>query len=395
MGFKLIKAELYSSPLMDPLQFFMQTGLTNKDAVVFAKAFQVFLATVGPESCWDLQKMRHSAFSGFQTTKGRIIFYSGFDARPLLLAAAGRFSEGDRTVLVRHRDCKADRCLNPSHYYWGTRSDVAYERGRACNKLPGQDLIDTIKTSHHSVSSKALSEKLNIPYHLLTRIRSGKNFGDLQLHDPSASLKRDSVELERFFNQVMKACPEEARLYQIEYHVTNELECPWHRKGEKAHKGNFGHMGECLDCLEEMKKGRCAVDVTLFDYRWYWQVRRFWDQVDIKGEDECWPWLGGTKKGGSESVAYCPSPFHSSKSQSAMRVAFWLSRGYTGKHRISTQSTCEKFCCNPKHLTAQGLEDVNTPFKIDTIQLNYGNIFEHFKKANGQAGDGGSEQLSP
>ena len=121
IGFKLIKAELYSSPLMDPLQFFMETGLTNKDAVVFAKAFQVFLATVGPKSCWDLQKMRHSTFSGFQTTKGRIIFYSGFDARPLLLAAAGRFSVGDRTVLVRHRDCKADRCLNPSHYYWGTR----------------------------------------------------------------------------------------------------------------------------------------------------------------------------------------------------------------------------------------------------------------------------------
>jgi hypothetical protein len=78
-----------------------------------------------------------------------------------------------------------------------------------------------------------------------------------------------------------------------------------------------------------------------------------------------------------------------------MRVAFWLSRGYTGKHRISTQSTCDRFCCNPKHLTAQGLEDVNTPFKIDTIQLNYGNIFEHFKKTNAQGGDGSSEQLSP
>ena len=384
-----------ASPLMDALTFFMEYGLTNSDAVVFAKAFQVFLATVGPNSCWNLHKMRHSAFSGFQTGTGRIIRYQGFDARPLLLAAAGRYSWSDKTVLVRHRTCQVDRCLNPSHYYWGTRADVAYERGRALDKIPRQDLIETIKAADSSVTSKSLSERLNIPYHLLTRIRSGRSFEDLQLYSPSASLRRDFGELERFFNQVMKACPEEARRYQVDYHVTNELECPWHRKGEKAHKGNFGHMGECLDCLEEMKKGRCAVDVTLFDYRWYWQVRRFWDQVDVKGEDECWPWLGGTKKGGSESVAYCPSPFHSSKSQSAMRVAFWLSRGYTGKHRISTQSTCEKFCCNPKHLTAQGLEDVNTPFKIDTIQLNYGNIFEHFKKANGQAGDGGSEQLSP
>ena len=74
------------------------------------------------------------------------------------------------------------------------------------------------------------------------------------------------------------------------------------RAGTKEHKGRFGHMGECLDCLEELKKGRCTIDVTQFDYRWYWQVRRFWDQVDIKGEDECWPWLGGTKKNGLESV---------------------------------------------------------------------------------------------
>ena len=63
-----------------------------------------------------------------------------------------------------------------------------------------------------------------------------------------------------------------------------------------------------------------------------------------------------------------------------MRVAYWLSRGYTGKYRIHTKPDCEKFCCNPKHLIAKGLDGVSEPPKIETIQLNYVNIFEHFKK---------------
>jgi hypothetical protein len=114
------KDHKYASPLMNALTFFMEYGLTNSDAVVFA--------TVGPKSCWNLHKMRHSAFSGFQTGTGRIIRYQGFDARPLLLAAAGRYSWSDKTVLVRHRTCQVDRCLNPSHYYWQTWLTNAGER---------------------------------------------------------------------------------------------------------------------------------------------------------------------------------------------------------------------------------------------------------------------------
>ena len=49
-------------------------------------------------------------------------------------------------------------------------------------------------------------------------------------------------------------------------------------------------MGECLDCMKQIKSGRCIVDVREFDFRWYWQVKRFWEQVDVKDEDSCWPW---------------------------------------------------------------------------------------------------------
>ena len=33
-------------------------------------------------------------------------------------------------------------------------------------------------------------------------------------------------------------------------------------------------MGEGLDCMEEIKKSRCTVDVREFEMKWYWQVKR-------------------------------------------------------------------------------------------------------------------------
>ena len=48
---------------------------------------------------------------------------------------------------------------------------------------------------------------------------------------------------------------------------TQHYECPWHIQGTNKHKGNFGLMGECLDCMEEIKKSRCTVDVREFEMK--------------------------------------------------------------------------------------------------------------------------------
>jgi hypothetical protein len=161
--------------------------------------------------------------------------------------------------------------------------------------------------------------------------------------------------------------------------------CPWHRKGFKKHVGRFGSSCECLDCLKEMVNGRCEIDVCNFDLDIYWTVKRFWDRVDIKGPDECWSWTGATKKNNTETAAYFPSPFHTGTIHSAARVAFWTSRGYTGKMRIHHKDGCDVLCCNPTHLRIREVESVPTPTEVTTINFKYGNIFTRAKEALLQA----------
>jgi len=171
--------------------------------------------------------------------------------------------------------------------------------------------------------------------------------------------------------------------------------CPWHKKGINKHKTRFGLTCECLDCMEEIRSGRCEIDVKNFDFDTYWTVKRFWDKVEIRGQDECWPWKGTTKKAQGESVAYFPSPFHSGTTQSAPRVAFWTSRGYTGRLRIFHIEGCNSLCCNPLHLRVRELESIPVPTKIDKINFQYGNIFQRVKEAHLQGQSDSSELLPP
>lgn len=162
----------------------------------------------------------------------------------------------------------------------------------------------------------------------------------------------------------------------------SKLTCPWHKRNHPGHQGNFGQMGECLDCMAEVLVGRCEVNVKNFDFDTYWQVKRFWEKVDIKGPDECWEWQGAVKKNGEETVACFLSPFHSAKTQSAARVAFWTSRGYTGKLRTFHQEGCAITCCNPRHLKLRELESIPVPTEVPVVNLSYGNVFDHAKANN-------------
>ena len=84
------------------------------------------------------------------------------------------------TVLVRKAVCRSRHCLNPSHYYFGTRADVAVElNARNKNKLT-TELRKEIKNLYAQDSKKwnytALAKHYQIPYHTVRRLCMGATY---------------------------------------------------------------------------------------------------------------------------------------------------------------------------------------------------------------------------
>lgn len=71
-------------------------------------------------------------------------------------------------------------------------------------------------------------------------------------------------------------------------------------------------------------------------------AERFWEKVDIRSDDECWPWLASiTGRGyGQFNMANGMARAH--------RLAFFLYNGYWPN--VCRHSCDYKRCCNPKHL---------------------------------------------
>lgn len=72
-------------------------------------------------------------------------------------------------------------------------------------------------------------------------------------------------------------------------------------------------------------------------------AERFWEKVDIRGEDECWLWLGGIPDRYGEF-------YDSGRMKKAHRVAYELSNGPI-PDGLEILHTCDNPpCINPKHL---------------------------------------------
>lgn len=74
-------------------------------------------------------------------------------------------------------------------------------------------------------------------------------------------------------------------------------------------------------------------------------VSRFWRSVEMRGEDECWPWLGD-----QDSKGYGIFTYHGVR-RPAHELARSFSLGELRPHGFDTCHSCDvPLCCNPIHL---------------------------------------------
>lgn len=81
---------------------------------------------------------------------------------------------------------------------------------------------------------------------------------------------------------------------------------------------------------------------------------KVWDRIEVRGEDECWPWLGSTKNGYGRF-------WFDWADQYAHRFVCELVKGPVPTELDVMHSCNNKLCCNPKHLmpgtAAQNTQD--------------------------------------
>jgi hypothetical protein len=371
-------------------QFFADRGLGTEDLIWLLKCTKLLRERLPGDRCWCLDKINHPFFHGFtlqgrgalkgaqgdpEKASGKRPMYRGRDARSLILAITGRYGEPGK-VVVRTAACKSFYCINPTHYYWGTKGDVQLERLRRGGTDLPNEVIKQVREARQSNAQiytyQKLAEEFDLSYSVIRGICTKGNYQTTEAAAQETAIVPEKLGLSM---ETLTITEEDTMDY-------SSIECIW------GHKGRFGLMGECLDCMEEIAKGKCEINLKSFAFDKYWTVRSFWDKVNIpKDQDtkQCWSW-GGGRKPSNETVAYMPSPFHSAKAQTAPRVAFWVARGYTGKYRIQhANKNCESGCCNPTHLTIKGLKLVEQPEQLTVYDLSYGNIFEQVRKASAEA----------
>lgn len=108
----------------------------------------------------------------------------------------------------------------------------------------------------------------------------------------------------------------------------------------------------------------------------------FWDWVDRRGPDDCWPWLGArTNDYGKVNI--------DGKTRYAHQVAFELNSG----HAARLDNVCHKcdvrWCCNPRHLFDGTFRD-NTKDAAVKLRLTHKLTTEQARRArNAKLGEFG------
>jgi len=88
---------------------------------------------------------------------------------------------------------------------------------------------------------------------------------------------------------------------------------------------------------------------------------RFWDKVEVRGENECWEWKKGKDKDGYGQVTLRKKPYRSH------RLAWILTNGQIPDGKLVLHACDNPPCENPKHLFL-GTHKENVEDRVEKIR---------------------------
>ena len=156
---------------MDYLEHWSDLYISGQDALHFLNTLEAFHNICGYKKCWDMKKVKdHNLLPGFSTTHKVKTFYKKVDARLLILSLRGQYPIEKKDIIVRIATCKTKNCINPYHYFYGTRSDVAFQANLRNGSNLTKDLLEVVlEQRRNKRPMAALAREYNVPYHILRR----------------------------------------------------------------------------------------------------------------------------------------------------------------------------------------------------------------------------------
>lgn len=109
---------------------------------------------------------------------------------------------------------------------------------------------------------------------------------------------------------------------------------------------------------------------------------RFWERVDRRGEEECWPWLGAVTPNGYGVQGY------RMRSTTAHRIAYELANGCRVTRGMHVRHRCDnRLCCNPAHL------EVGTAAENTRDRMERGVVLRGIRNPSTKLGDADAEKI--
>lgn len=154
------------------LALFNEHYLTSQELCRFLEILKKFESSCGPTACWCLKSVTRAEVRGFSTGHSTKPFFKGVDARPLLLAVINQYPNWEKPLVVRRHECNSFHCVNPNHYYFGTKRDISYERGWRKGSKVTPKLVEELREKYEfqNTSITSLARSYKLPYHVVRSI---------------------------------------------------------------------------------------------------------------------------------------------------------------------------------------------------------------------------------